>query len=202
MTRLLAVALTLAACASPTPAPAPPAPAPARTSDFQWPVPAGWRSETIPFPLDFAPALPYRGVEELRFAPGFFKPEAPDFWSYAFVWWLEGEPDLSPAVLSRDLKAYFVGLAEAVAKGKFDTQPAEMRADVRAGPATARGAGFTGTARVFDAFKARRLLDLQIEGETFRCGDRQVMLLAASPQPVTAPIWEGLRKTVQGFRCS
>src|SRR5262245_24776060 len=36
----------------------PPAPVAARsTTGFDWPVPEGWKHETIPFPLDFAPGL-------------------------------------------------------------------------------------------------------------------------------------------------
>src|SRR3954468_9210935 len=56
--------------------------APARAPAFEWPKPeGGWKTETIPFPLDFAPTIPLQGVEELRFAPGMFKPEAPGYWS-------------------------------------------------------------------------------------------------------------------------
>jgi hypothetical protein len=33
-------------------------------------APKGWRFERIDFPLPFAPDLPHRGFEELRFAPG------------------------------------------------------------------------------------------------------------------------------------
>jgi hypothetical protein len=40
---------------------------------FYMPVPDGWRTETIPFPLDFAPELKYEGVEELRFSPWMFE---------------------------------------------------------------------------------------------------------------------------------
>ena len=84
----LALALTLAACGSSSPPPAAepaPAPEPATTA-FDWPIPDGWRGETIPFPLGFAPELAYQGVEELRFPPGFLDPGASHFWSYAFVW--------------------------------------------------------------------------------------------------------------------
>src|SRR6187402_1986296 len=84
---LLAV-LLLPACAPGKPA-------------FAWPTPAGWRSETIPFPLDFAPSLPYRGTEELRFAPGFFEPTSETYFTYSFVWLVEGEPSFG--ALSNEL---------------------------------------------------------------------------------------------------
>src|SRR5262245_24178101 len=64
-------ALVAAACGAEVPDPPSP-PAVRSTTGFDWPVPAGWKHETIPFPLGFAPGLPFHGVEELRFAPGFF----------------------------------------------------------------------------------------------------------------------------------
>jgi hypothetical protein len=45
---------------STTPAPAP-SPVPAQDAGaaaFDWPLPDGWKGETIPFPLGFAPDLP------------------------------------------------------------------------------------------------------------------------------------------------
>ena len=63
---------------------------------FHLPTPEGWRTETIPFPLEFAPELDYEGVEELRFAPGMFTEGAEDYWTYAFVWWLPSDVALGP----------------------------------------------------------------------------------------------------------
>ena len=37
---------------------------------FVLPAPDGWGKETISFPIDFAPDIPYVGTEELRFTPG------------------------------------------------------------------------------------------------------------------------------------
>jgi len=63
---------------------------------FYMPVPDGWRAETIPFPLDFAPELNYEGLEELRFAPGMFDADSEDFWTYAFIWWIPEETSIDP----------------------------------------------------------------------------------------------------------
>ena len=65
------------ACGSSTPSPPP---EPTTKPPSPWPVPTGFRGETIPFPLDFAPGLAHKGVEELRFAPGFVDPAAAGYW--------------------------------------------------------------------------------------------------------------------------
>ena len=83
-------------------------------ASFFFPAPEGWLTETIPFPLGFAPSLAYEGLEELRFAPGMFKAGQEDFWTYAFVWWITPRPDLTPDILARDLEIYFEGLTGAV----------------------------------------------------------------------------------------
>ena len=81
-------------------------------------APKNWRPETIPFPLRFAPRIPYTGLEELRFAPGMFKPDQQDFFTYAFIWRLDGNVDLSPKSLSQNLLHYFQGLYTQVSKTK------------------------------------------------------------------------------------
>ena len=79
-------------------------------------TPDKWRFEPIPFPLDFAPELHYQGLEELLFMPGMFKPEQKDFFSYAFVWAVEGEQPLTLQQIKKDLWFYYAGLYKAVAK--------------------------------------------------------------------------------------
>jgi len=49
-----------------------------------WRLPAGWRSEVIPFPFAFAPGVVHTGVEELRFPPGVFNLGWTKYWSYAY----------------------------------------------------------------------------------------------------------------------
>jgi len=79
----------------------------------------GFRGETIPFPLDFAPGIAHKGVEELRFAPGFFEPAQPGYWSYTFVWRTEDPAAMDAAAVGGELTAYFRGLIEAVDQATF-----------------------------------------------------------------------------------
>jgi hypothetical protein len=135
-----------------TQAPAlPPAPA--------LPLLPGWRAERLEFPLTFAPTLPYAGVEDLRFSPGMFKRGAPDYFAYAFQWWLAGSPVFTPASLERDLEAYYRGLMASVAKDKgLVVDPASTHAAVKAlGPGQFRA--FLNTE---DAFNGGAPVDLII----------------------------------------
>jgi hypothetical protein len=207
--RAMLVASTLLSCAEPRAArPAAPAASPCGpevAGAFDWPVPPGWKKETIPFPLEFAPELPYRGVEELRFMPGFFDPSADGFFSYTFAWWIAGRPRFDAASLTNDLRVYFVGLARAVAEGKFDTEADGFRADIRlvqAEPEDRAGTvAFAGTMRVFDAFKTRKSLDLEAHGRAFGCGDHFVVLLEAAPAPWPDEKRARLKEAARAFKC-
>src|SRR6187431_1090728 len=84
-------------------------------------TPADWRFERIDFPLSFAPELKYKGFEELRFAPGMFKPDSDTYFTYIFAMKITDEVALDAAALQALLETYFRGLCRTVAKEKkFD----------------------------------------------------------------------------------
>jgi len=72
--------------------------------------PQGWNVERFGIPIDFAPSIPYKGVEDLRFAPGWADPKSNSYWTYAFLWHLEGHPEINPQVIEKNLTAYYNGL--------------------------------------------------------------------------------------------
>jgi hypothetical protein len=178
----------------------------AAASTFAWPVPAGWGTETIPFPLGFAPTLPYVGVEELRFAPGMFTAGSDESWTYAFVWWLHGDVAFDAATLNADLVAYFSGLSLAVEQREnFDPQDAVAVAKLS--PAVSAKAGverWAGTVSVHDAFVTHARVDLSVDVRVFRCAtqDRTVALFTLSPQPDGHAVWTQLAALREAFRCS
>jgi hypothetical protein len=163
---------------------------------YEWPTPSGWKSERIPFPLDFAPALPYRGVEELRFAPRFFKPSSDTYFTYTFAFVLEDAPAFGTEQLAGDLKTYFTGLAGAVKKAPSDPNLHSARVTP-----TTEGQ-FTGIVKTIDAFGDSRPLELNLIGETYVCGSRRIILSSLSPHPVGDPIWVTLADVRKSFRCS
>jgi hypothetical protein len=201
---LLLAAGVLGACGSsstpPTPTPSPtPAPEPAATP-FDWPLRDGWKGETIPFPLGFAPDLPYQGVEELRFGPGFFEADSSHFWSYVFVWVIE--PPLPDATaLERDLPAYFEGLARAVSEGKHDLTEVGFTAAIDGD----ESAGFTGTAAAFDAFTTGRAVTLHVRATAAPCPatGQSALIVRLSPRPPAEDdaVWKDLEAVAAEFRC-
>jgi hypothetical protein len=166
---------------------------PAPTPRFDWAVPQGWRTETIPFPLEFAPELKHRGLEELRFSPGMFKPGAPDFWSYAFVWWLEDEQAPQPRLLESELAVYFRGLSEAVGKARYSFDPSRYKARL--------SDDGSGQIETYDAFKTGKPITLNVRLQPRRCGKNTALVVALSPAELKAPIWTTLNELTGRFHC-
>lgn len=79
-------------------------------------VPKEWSKETFTFPLRFAPSIELKGLEEVHFAPGMFKPESPDYFNYVFLWHLEDKQQFSKTEYENLLLAYYKGLYLAVSK--------------------------------------------------------------------------------------
>ena len=192
--RILAVAALLAAAGA----------APAADSSFTLPVPDGWRTETIPFPLEFAPSLPYSGVEELRFAPGVFVPASEEFWTYAFCWWLPEDTFLDSQLLEGDLATYFAGLTASVTESEhFAADDPRFAIDLvpeRDGDHAHRWAG---TAEIFDAFATHTQITLNLDVEAIPCPDAGAvaLLFLASPQPAGHVVWRTLQSVRAGFSC-
>lgn len=155
------------------------------TANVAWPVPQGWRSEVIRFPLDFAPSLPHRGYEDLRFPPGMFDPAAPGYWSYAFLWRTDDAAELDATVLASELTTYFRGLIAAV----DDKHRITARDDI-AVQATADGSRFALTAHIFDAFKTAQPVTLTGWAERRACtsGALWVFVLARDGSPLRATL--------------
>ena len=142
--------------------------APPKTKLAGWDLPAGWRSEVIPFPLEFAPALAHRGYEELRFPPGFFDPASNEYWSYVFVWRTDDNAQLDALALGAELTTYFRGLIAAVDdKGRITARDQIV---IRAEPAQPIGR-MKLSGHVFDAFKTAQPLDLTGYAEKRFCGE-------------------------------
>lgn len=171
------------------------------------PTPADWRFERIDFPLSFAPDLKYKGFEELRFAPGMFKPESDTYFTYVFAMKITDDVTLDAPALQSLLETYFRGLCRTVAKEKkFDIDTSKITAQVQADQPDAPPArNFSATVASFDAFVTGKSLTLNREMiviDTSRTDHR--IFAAVSPKPTDSPIWKLLRTLKDQFqeRCA
>jgi hypothetical protein len=176
---------------------------------YTFTAPEGWRTERMAFPLGFAKDLEYKGHEDLRFAPGMFKADAADYFSYAFVMWIDGKMSFEAPSLEKDLLKYYKGLCGSVAKGKkLDVDLSKITVKVtkedKKGTLGGEEAALL-QARIdwVDPFVTGKPLTLHLEiwGRTAAAGQRSCLFALASPQEKTAPVWDTLRKIQAGFRC-
>jgi hypothetical protein len=146
------------------------------------PPQGGWRGEIIPFPLDFAPALAHRGVEELRFSPGFFHPGTAGYWTYAFVWRLDDAAELDGRALAAELTAYFRGLVAAV-----DDKHRIASLDPIAARAVPDRDGFALSIHAFDAFGTAAPIDLVGRAARTPCGAGALWVFSLAPAGAAVP---------------
>ena len=76
----------------------------------------------INLPPVFAPGLPINGIEDIRFSPEWAKNKTEGYWTYCFLWSLQGSTPLSKTELETCLKYYYTGLIKGNLKeAKIDT---------------------------------------------------------------------------------
>ena len=152
-------------------------------------VPQDWRAERLEFPLSFAPEIELQGHEELRFAPGMFDADAPDYFSYVLGLHLEGELEVDVAFLSGFLEEYYRGLCESVGESRdLDLDLSSFAVAVER-----KDRYFAARVDMVDAFVTGAPLRLELELVSHPGPGSTEVFGAASPAPADAPIWKELR---------
>jgi hypothetical protein len=79
-------------------------------SPYMLPSPAKWNTERFALPPDDFGTFSLKGVEELRFHPDWSDASSGGYWSYVYLWWMDGAVKVDAAMLSSNLGAYYDGL--------------------------------------------------------------------------------------------
>jgi hypothetical protein len=177
---------------------------------FHWETGPGWFGERIKLPPSFSPTMDWKGIEEIRFAPGMFKADQPDFFSYALVFSLEPEADVSLAGLSKQILLYYQGLSSRVSAGKgrkvdvskftIELKPAKDLPG--SAPKQAKApAAYLATLKWIEPFATGKPQDLHLEIHAWKDKTRKrtYLFFCASPQSSEAPIRKTLRKIRAAF---
>lgn len=169
---------------------------------YQLTMTQGWDVERFPIPIDFAPAIPYKGVEDIRFTPGWGKTGTAEYWSYAFLWNLEGNVMMDEKIIADNLTAYYTGLiGRNIEKRKI---PADKLFPVKAvfkAIAKTKGdiATYQGTVHMLDYMDQKPMVLNGIVHLKSGGPGRTYVFYEISPQPLTHSVWNDLNKLWSDF---
>lgn len=114
----------------------------------------GWGIERFPIPIDFVPNIPYKGVEDVRFTVGWSKPESDEYWSYDFLWYIDGQQVIDSKTIENNLSMYFDGLVNRNIEKRHLPKDLIKKTKVRfnklAGSEGEDESMFTGTIKIVD----------------------------------------------------
>lgn len=169
-------------------------------------TPINWDVERFLVPVSFAPSIPYKGIEDIRFTPGWGKIESNEYWSYAFLWFLEGVQAFDSKTLENHLTAYYTGLFNVnTDKTKIDTTnliPVKVSINQRK---TGNGdlKTFEGTVKMNDYMTKKPItLHLIVHIKFCEGQNNTFAFFELSPKPFSDTIWSSLDQLWLGFKCS
>ncbi len=164
-------------------------------------APDNWRGEILEFPLKFAPSLNYSGVEYVRFAPGWGKENANDYFSYTFLWEIDENPGLSSEKLESEMETYFNGLMEMIHKTGSESSPKIKNA--KAFFEKVNDVSYIGKVITHDAFVTKKEVTLNIIVNYQYCDLEQKHLVKfdLSPQSPEHSIWKKMNSITIDTTC-
>jgi hypothetical protein len=173
---------------------------------YTLPTPQGWNMERFPFPIGFAPSILYQGVEDLRFTPGWADPKSEQYWTYSFLWFLEGSQNINEHILEQSLFSYYTGLvgrnieSRKIPKEKLFT--VAVRVDKIKAYSGDSGT-YSGTLNMLDYMAQKPIaLNFLIHVRTCTGKKNTFVFFEISPKPSSHPIWSDLNQIWKGFDCS
>jgi hypothetical protein len=176
------------------------------TDPFSYVVPGSWRKDPrYTFPLPWAPLLPYQGVEDLAFAPDFDDVASPEYHSYVFLWWLEGQRAFTADQVASDMVLYFRGLAQERGRdNSFTPDLSRIAARYSDGPTSdfagkPASASLSGDVTIYDT--RGKLIALNSRVAAAVCGAHTAVFFSMSGEPLSAEIWRQMEGIQATLRC-
>lgn len=172
---------------------------------YQMIVPEDWSIERFSIPIDFAPTIHYTGVEDLRFTPGWGDAKSPDYWTYAYLWFLEGKHKLTAKHFAQNLTAYYSGLVgrniepRHIPKEKLFPVTASFK-KIKTLPGDA--ATFRGRVHMLD-YMQQKPVTLNCLAHVKHCNgkDNTYVFYEISPQSLTHAVWKSMDNIWREFIC-
>jgi len=168
---------------------------------YHLPIPEGFTFERFLIPISFAPSINYKGVEDIRFTPGWANIKTDEYWTYAFLWWLDGTVNFDATIIASNLKAYYAGLAKAnnvAAEKQLPVKTTFKQTKTEKGDLKT----FTGSIEMVDYMKQKQItLNAIVHVRTCPEENKTNVFYQLSPKEFSHNNWVGLNKLWLDFKC-
>lgn len=173
---------------------------------YYLPIPKGWTVERFPVPPSFAITIPYKGVEDIRFTPGWGKIESNEYWSYAFLWFLDDIREFDSKTLENNLTAYYTGLFNInTSKSNIDTTkliPVQVTINSKKAEKE-DDKTFEGIVKMNDYMTKKPItLNLIIHIKSCEEQNKSFVFFELSPRPYSDMVWNDLDQLWLNFKCN
>ena len=164
--------------------------------------PATWQFERFSLPPEFAPAIPYKGAEELRFSPGMFVKDSTTYFTYAFVAQLDDVNSISQDDIRNYLLSYFKGLCSSTAKQRnLSIDTSKITVAIEKKNNTGGNIFYNAVLNILGVFTDGAPVKLNMEIKVMNDGasSKTYLVFIASPLDKTNDAWNELRRIQQEF---
>ncbi len=172
---------------------------------YHLPIPKDWTFERFLVPPSFASTIQYKGVEDIRFAPGWSKIESNEYWSYAFLWFLDDAKEFDSKTLENNLTAYYIGLFNInTDKSKIDTSKLiQVKVSINSKKVENKDhKTFEGVVKMNDYMTKKPIsLNLIIHIKFCEEQNKTFAFFELSPKTYSDNVWNGLNQLWLNFKC-
>ncbi|WP_157716163.1 hypothetical protein [Roseivirga echinicomitans] len=150
-----------------------------------------WGKELFQFPISFAQEINFQGAEVALFPKGWSNEQSPEFWSYAFVWEVDTDKQVTKTVLESSLQLYFDGLLSIDIWKKSDATIQNTKALLGEKEANKSTSRFTGHLDIFESRYTKKPMTLQVTVEQHYCEqtNKTIILFKFSPKEFEHNAW-------------
>ena len=150
-----------------------------------------WRKELFRIPLNFAPDISLRGIEDARFPIGWEVKDSSTFWSYVFAWNVDHPQAVSTDELSANLELYFDGLMRMERRTEEDGIT-KTTSNLKRIETSNEIISYTGEITTFDAFFDKKPITFNVKADQYYCEEinRAITIFRFSPQYFDSDAWD------------
>jgi hypothetical protein len=177
------------------------------TPPYRFPLSDGWRQELSYQPNIDHPHFPLRSIEDLHLPAGWPIAGSEEYWSAAYLFWLDPGQKIDAGILQHTLQVYYDDhIAGAVIRRNLKIAPGIIKPvqvtikQIAAEPDDRDT--YTGTISMYDYLGGKPIV-LNFFAHIKSCSAQNHLPLfwEISPQPINHPLWARLKEMKQKFSC-